>query len=356
MTLIFFGHFETLFRQYLPANAFSLRIIDCLGVMGHQGVCFFLTLSGYFVYRAYFENQGDLAAFIVRRVRRIYPPYLAMLGVYVVLSVLCPPESKIPSGPESAILYLAGNVLMISSRPLITVSWTIGTLMALYTAVPFFWRSIHLERWNAACRIGLIVLTGAIWFAVPRHLPMLDSRVGFVLVGFALYEALRAGGGMFTSRGEVPGFAILACGYVLWYALDNGRLSFLPSTARFVFLAPGLFYSCGHVIACRGRFTRWLERAPLPQLGRIGYSYYLCHGLTLKLAIVGLQALRPGAWHSVIMFWIALPVLYACTLVAGWNWFRFVEVPLTAAVEALSIPARLNIAAASPSIPAPTNL
>src|SRR5579864_4526580 len=92
MTLVFFGHFEGLFRGYLPAGSISLPVIDMLGVVAHQGVCFFLILSGYFVYRSYLENPGGVGPFALRRVRRMYPPYLTMLGVYIAISLLYPPE------------------------------------------------------------------------------------------------------------------------------------------------------------------------------------------------------------------------------------------------------------------------
>jgi peptidoglycan/LPS O-acetylase OafA/YrhL len=331
MTLVFFGHFEALFRCYLPAGGVSLRVIQFLGVIGHQGVCFFLVLSGYFVYKGYLDNPAGYTTFVSRRVRRIYPPYVAMCGVYVVLSYLFPAESKIPSG-GSAILYIVGNLMMISSRPLIIVSWTIGTLLALYTAVPFLWASVRYERWRPAYRIAFILTAAAIWNCLPRSIPMLEGRVAFVLVGFALYEAVRAGA-RFEARGELPGFAILGCGYLLWYAADRGWTSFLhlPELwSHWAFLAPGLFYACAYVIRSRGRAARCLERFGLPRLGRISYSYYLCHALILKGLHVLMMTLRPASSPGLAIFWLGLPIAYGCTLIAGWGWFRLVEVRLAA--------------------------
>lgn len=332
MTLVFFGHFEALFRRYLPAGGVSLRVIEFLGVIGHQGVCFFLALSGYFVCRNYLGNPTGYTTFVLRRVRRIYPPYVTMCGVYVVLSFVFPAESKIPSG-GGAILYLAGNLLMISSRPLITVSWTIGTLLALYTLVPPFWAAVRYERWKPAYRIAFILATVAIWNSLPRSIPMLEGRVAFVLVGFALYEAVSAGA-RFEAGGELPGLAILGCGYLLWYASDRGWTSFLhlpESWNHYTFLAPGLFYACGYVLQGRGRLASCLERVGLPRLGRISYSYYLCHGLILKGLHHLVVTLRPEASPSLVVFWAGLPIAYGCTLIAAWGWFRLVEVRLAAA-------------------------
>src|SRR5579872_1936957 len=113
MTLVFFGHFEALFRSYLPAGGLSLRLIQALAVVGHQGVCFFLVLSGYFVYKSYLDHPDGFAAFALRRVRRIYPPYVVMCCLYIALSFLFPGESKIPSG-IGGVRYLAANLLMVS--------------------------------------------------------------------------------------------------------------------------------------------------------------------------------------------------------------------------------------------------
>src|SRR5579871_3340160 len=172
MTLVFFGHFEGLFRRYLPVNGWSIQLVDFLRVIGHQGVCFFLVLSGYFVYRGYLGNPGGYFSFAARRLRRIYPPYVAMLGLYLVLSAVFPTESKIPSG--HALSYIAANLMMISSRPMIIVSWTIGTLLALYTLVPLFWTTVRFERWKPLYRIAFLLASVAVWYSMPRSVPMLD--------------------------------------------------------------------------------------------------------------------------------------------------------------------------------------
>ncbi len=329
MTLVFFGHFERLFWGYLPDGGFSQRLIGFLAVIGHQGVCFFLVLSGYFVYQSYFSNPTSFSSFALRRVRRIYPPYVAMLSLYAVLSLFIHSESKIPSGWQ-AILYLASNLLMISSRPMITVSWTIGTLLALYTLVPFFWKTVRYERWRPGYRIAFIMASVWIWYSVPKPIPMLDPRVAFVFVGFVLYEAVKAGA-EFESSGELRGLAILGIGYVLWYAADLGWLGFthLPlSWNHYTFLAPGLFYACGYAIRSRGRLASFLESVGLPRLGRMSYSYYLCHGAVIKALQLLLVAFRPEATPSLLVFWVGLPFAYVCTLAAAWAWFRLVEVRL----------------------------
>jgi len=186
-------------------------------------------LSGYFVYRGYLNNPTGYFSFAMRRLRRLYPPYVAMLALYLALSAVFPVESKIP--PGHAFSYLIGNLLMVSPRPMIIVSWTIGTLLALYTIVPLFWTTVRFERWQPPYRIAFILASLVIWYSVPRANPILDSRVAYLFVGFALHEAFCAGAA-FEAGGEVPGLALLGFGYLLGYANDRGWMMFLTCHAR----------------------------------------------------------------------------------------------------------------------------
>lgn len=284
-------------------------------------------LSGYFVYRGYLNNPTGYFSFAMRRLRRLYPPYVAMLALYLALSAVFPVESKIP--PGHAFSYLVGNLLMVSPRPMIIVSWTIGTLLALYTIVPLFWTTVRFERWQPPYRIAFILASLVIWYSVPRANPILDSRVAYLFVGFALHEAFCAGAA-FEAGGEVPGLALLGFGYLLGYANDRGWMMFLHlprSMNYYAYLAPGLFYVCGHILSNRGRLAACLERAGLPRLGRMSYSYYLSHGMIVKglfflVASLGIRS------HNPAIFWVSLPIAYACTLLAAWTWFRAVEGPL----------------------------
>ena len=91
-----------------------------------------------------------------------------------------------------------------------------------------------------------------------------------------------------------------------------------------------VYYACGYVIHTRGRLASFLGHLGLPRLGRISYSYYLCHGLVLKSLYVLLKMLRPQTSPSLAVFWMGMPVAYACTLIVGWSWFHVVEVRLAA--------------------------
>ena len=216
---------------------------------------------------------------------------------------------------------------------------------------------MRFERWKPAYRIAFILASFAIWNSLPQSIPMLEGRVAFVLVGFALYEAVRAGA-RFEAGGELPGLAILSCGYLLWYAADRGWTSFLHLPEpwnRYALLAPGLFYTCGYVLRCRGRIAGCLECVALPRLGRMSYSYYLCHGLILKGLHLLVVTLRPEASPSLAIFWAGLPIAYGCTLFAGWGWFRLVEVRLAAAF-AHTPGARVAAARPFAGVPRPTLL
>jgi peptidoglycan/LPS O-acetylase OafA/YrhL len=98
MSFVFFGHFETLFRHFLPVNSISARVLEYLAVWGHGGTAFFMVISGFFVYRTFIEGRGEYQSFLRKRFLRIFSLYWFVLALYLCLSTLFPLESKLPAG------------------------------------------------------------------------------------------------------------------------------------------------------------------------------------------------------------------------------------------------------------------
>ena len=69
-----------------PASALS-GAWHALWKHGHLGVPVFFAISGFCIFQAW-ERASGPAAFLARRLRRIYPPYLASLGVVLVVIAL----------------------------------------------------------------------------------------------------------------------------------------------------------------------------------------------------------------------------------------------------------------------------
>ena len=57
------------------------------------------------------QQAPQLSSYVWRRVRRIYPAFLAVLGLYLMLSLLFPEQSKLPAGLPDAVVYIGENIL-----------------------------------------------------------------------------------------------------------------------------------------------------------------------------------------------------------------------------------------------------
>jgi len=65
--------------------------------IGHSGVDLFFVLSGYLIYGALIRKKVSYLSFFRRSVERIYPTFLCVFAIYLVLSILFPEENKIPA-------------------------------------------------------------------------------------------------------------------------------------------------------------------------------------------------------------------------------------------------------------------
>src|SRR5581483_1777059 len=140
--LVFFVHFHALFRIYVDRESLSYACSRFLSVTGHSGVDLFFVISGYLIYGAVLDRRIQYGRFLRRRVQRIYPTFLSVLGLYVVLSVLFPWKSKIPSGHLNAVLYVLANAALLPGilpiEPMMSVAWTLSYEFFFYLTIPIF--------------------------------------------------------------------------------------------------------------------------------------------------------------------------------------------------------------------------
>ena len=65
-----------------------------------------------------------------RRVQRIYPVFLVVFAIYIMLSFIFPSESKLPEGYVEIVKYILQNLLLLPGvfniEPLITVAWSLS--------------------------------------------------------------------------------------------------------------------------------------------------------------------------------------------------------------------------------------
>jgi peptidoglycan/LPS O-acetylase OafA/YrhL len=302
VTLVFFVHYAAL-AQGTP------EIGRALAAAGHHGVELFFVLSGYLIYRASMSPRLELGRFLLRRARRIYPTFLAVFAVYIGLSFVFPSESKIPSDPADAAIYLVANVALLPGLfpivPLITVAWSLSYEIAYYFTCPALCLLLRPRTWPVGWRVALWLLVAAASFALVGgdHL-----RAVLFVSGILVYEARDL---------RVPG---RPAGALFLLVLVGAATGLLVGPVKFA----ALFVSIGLLCISAfqgGAVAAPLSWAPLRWLGEASYSYYLIHGLVLK----AIAMVMPMPY-----WWMLVPA-FAATLAGAAALYYGIERPLSIA-------------------------
>lgn len=340
MTLIFFGHFDVQFNHLLAPGTYSSSLAGVLALIGHRGVAFFLMITGYFVYGKFMDRPEPYLPFVRKRLVRVYPFYLLILTIYLALSAIFPSESKLPHDSLQAAIYVLQNVLpfpgIVSTHPVMVVSWTIGYLVSFYIALPLLVNGLRMRAWRPAVRVVFWIAMAALWLTAAFYVPQLNQRAVYLVVGILVYETLRAPANKLSKQGELRSLAAFIAGFALLFLMNANRLSFLPyveslrSVYWHVFMGAGLYCFGRYCIGFEGFIKSFFSCRPLRSLGQIGYSFYLIHGLTLKAFALVAALLLPPSYHSAGLFWSSAAIAYLAALVASTLTFVFVEQNLNA--------------------------
>lgn len=329
--LVFFVHFHALFGIYLSSRL-AFRVSEFLGTVGNSGVDLFFVMSGYLIYGALIRREVGYFKFTSRRVRRIYPVFLAIFAVYLALSALFPQQNKIHGSVFLAGRYILANLLLLPGifhiQPIISVAWSLSYEFFFYLTLPIVVSLAGMRQWKASRRLAAFALLWPLFGIASLHYGQ-DARARMIsfIAGIVLYELVSAGRARFalTFAGEFAAVALVTASFAFFYEVHRPRSAsqinaFLPVfalSATFVFLS---FY-CFEYSGFLKRVFSW---SPLRYLGNMSYSYYLIHGLTLEgVALVWLKIGLP-----ISSLWAALSALiigFCATWVTASLLFFFVE-------------------------------
>ncbi len=327
--LVFLVHYATLVEPWISDTPEFRSFNKALLNIGFTGVDLFFVLSGYLIYGSLLARAHPFGRFMARRIERIYPAFIAVFSLYIVLSFVFPAESKIPAEPVAAAMYLAQNFLLLPGlfdiRPMITVAWSLSYEMFYYLAIPIVIEALGLRDRTSTWRITFFLLVSialAIGMAIRGgHFSML-----MFVSGILLYEAM--GKPSVQTPGSAVGLTALIVGLAGALVPLTGHAG---NTFRIAVLCVTFFVVC---LACFREPIGWFGRAfsctPLRWLGNMSYSYYLLHGLALKGAFHFLrQFLDPAYDLGTWLFWLLLPLMFLLTLVPTALLFLFVERPFS---------------------------
>lgn len=326
--LVFWVHYSSLIEPWVSSS--TLPILHFIHSFGHLGVDLFFVLSGYLIYGSVLNKKVfSVKRYTWRRMERIYPTFLVVFIVYVVLSYLFPTENKIPTDSLQAFIYIVQNLLLLPGlfkiEPIITVAWSLSYEVFYYIVIPIIIFALRLSRRSIKYRIILWVLVAIMGFIL--HL-LFEGPVRLLMFisGILLFELTVNKDNREIFRGEFCLFGLL---------LLFGASYFIEINSTFLTAAAFIMLMCFCLSAfdLRSNLHSWLIFTPLRWLGNMSYSYYLLHGLTLKFAFLVFALMVPDHYLSnVIYYWLWIP-LFVMTLLTSSCLFLLIERPFSLAIR-----------------------
>lgn len=283
--------------KYTPLHAFW---------GGHEAVIFFFVISGFVLALPYFKRELHYTPFVLKRISRIYLPYIVAVGVALLADVLLSRGgiaelSSWFNGSWSqpiALKMLINHALLIGSfenGELDPVLWSLVHEMRVSLVFPvvifvvarFWWRK------SLAVAFGVTLFAFALAYVIYRgtgissDLPPTIRYTAMFIVGALLarhHKALTArfNGMRRASKWLVLAAAILAYTYRWWFLPHQRVLHFDIFNDWAVTAGVSVFIICALASA---KASRLLHARPLLFLGKISYSLYLYHAVVLLAAL-----------------------------------------------------------------------
>ncbi|MFI3135405.1 MAG: acyltransferase [Methylococcaceae bacterium] len=282
---------------------------------GHIGVDFFFVLSGFIIMYAHMDDDRTLTAlkrYAFKRLSRIYPAYLPIGLVMIVLYAMMPAFSA--SGGRGYSLLSSLLLIPAGAATALSVAWTLVHELMFYGVFLLFfvsWRCLvgGLFAWMVLIFVVNYSYTPTGWLRYPLNLLNIEFIVGVAAAWAVCNPKLqqKIGGLCFSALGGV----IVLCVLSLMTQDNEAYLRLI--------LAIGLaFVMVGFAVYEQSNTVRW--PVFLLFMGNASYSIYLIHNplLSITQRLAGRMQL---AWPLAMVFGVILSVF------AGWIYYRVVERP-----------------------------
>jgi exopolysaccharide production protein ExoZ len=349
---VFLCHYDVLIVQHLPVGGLLGHVSGLVGRVGTAGVDLFFVLSGFLIYRIVLKPNLSYREFVRRRAQRIYPPFLAVLAVFLVASFFVSSMSRIPETAGKALSYLLMNLAFLPGfvdiKPIVGVAWSLSYEWYFYLSLPFLIRVLRMYNWPRAQRVAFFVATCAAYlvfsFSAP-YIPWLHSypihrshvRIVMFLGGIITFELLQSP--RFTGRLTMLrkfewlaiGLSVIAIGALFnlegHYASFAAQPVLMPQydayrTALLLAICPLIVFCC---CGFRGVLHKVLSCYELRWLGNISYSYYLAHTLGINAVRLSLARFAVFRIHPGLGYFVLFPIAFFASVTTGVILFVFVE-------------------------------
>lgn len=336
-------------KHVLPNNIFQypVRLVQFASSFGYIGVFLFFVISGFCIHlqwarakAAGTEPEIHFGTFWKRRIRRLYPPYLIALLLFLLLTA----GTAGINVTHFFVYDLVMHLLMLHNLDPNTcytingVFWTLAIEEQLYLA--YFLLLFIRVRWGWGVTIGVCLLARLGWMGL-SHIVWLKTGIGVPVPESAAAHwftwTLGAVGvevmfGLIKLRGWSRHLGLATLLIVAASALS----SYLPYISKDLFIHKlswylihpfwglGFFIVVNRMVLAE---NSWLRQAKLPSLvsifatlGVFSYSIYLTHELVI------MQSWRwanPARLQVGNVFLVVIPA----TILFAWLFFWFCEKP-----------------------------
>ncbi|MBG0827852.1 acyltransferase [Planomonospora sp. ID67723] len=329
--------------------------------LGMYGVLVFFLVSGYII-PVSLEGRGDVRAFWISRIFRLYPIYLLVAAAVLVTAFWLPVREQVPRDVASVSAHLTMLLDVVHLGGLADTMWTLSYEMVFYLLVTaLFVRGLHLRSGTFAVGFGVVAVGIGMVLAAPPLSglwPAYVSGVVFV-VGLACLLTGRLRKAAASALGLMSVALLLFGSYVPWLGAailavmftgtavrrwEQGTGSLLPVAAAAVLVAlapvwsvqagwwwvqPGVWITTMALAGATFAGAMALRERRLPRflvwLGLVSYSVYLLHHPMLRLAhaVLGdVRSMGTAAQLGLTAGFVAL------VLGLSWATYRYVELPM----------------------------
>jgi len=331
-----------------PVSLFSLS--PAFG-RGYLATDFFLMLSGYVLARTYgprvLSADVDTFGFLKRRVQRIWPSHLVMLGLFVAFFVSTTVLGLAPQNPQwfqwdqlLPQVFLVQSWFVPGTSGWNIPTWTLSALIVAYALFPTVWRRVARSQRPlqllamGVCAWIAIDFTALMIFDVPSY--QLPLRFGLIR-GVPLFMI-----GLLVARLPVTALArqqavpLAAATLAIVFGIQGlGNYDHF-SLALLAFL----IYAAG---ASEPKGWRWAGAA-----GKLSFSLFLTNTLTAAVWFGLVRIAETKLALPTAATWALWAMAIPATIVAAWLFEKLVDSPLQAWIKNRQARAKTPVVTATP--------
>lgn len=308
IALVFLCHFQMVILSPL-SESFHSRFFLVMAQIGGTGVDLFFVLSGMLIYRAALKPGMKYGKFLLRRVERIFPTFVAVLALYiVVLQFAHSGEHYHAAGFRAQSLYIVENLFLlpgiINLPAIISAAWSLSYEFSFYLAIPILVLLFRARSWSRKSRALfwaafipayiLLVIIRPGWFPSSELFDSTYVRFTLFLAGMVVEEILTSNRPERFLTRPVEWLLLVPAGLAFGaLVLSESHTVGLPihSSPQHAAVRAALvvtMYFCLALLTLRsgGLLSRFFCNTPLRWTGNISYSFYLIHGFVLNAIVL----------------------------------------------------------------------